>query len=51
MYEFFTSLGYTLVFRPMNPNPDVPNKGNIDTDLVLQAMIDRPNYHQAVIVS
>ncbi len=51
MYEFFTSLGYTLVFRAMNPNPDVPNKWNIDTDLVLQAMIDWPNYDQAVIVS
>ncbi len=51
MYEFFRSLDYVLVFRPMNPNPDIPNKWNIDTDLVLQAMIDWPNYHQAVIVS
>ena len=26
-------------------------KGNIDADLVLQAMIDFPNYDQAIIVS
>ena len=36
MYDFFESLGYTLIFKPMNPNPKVPNKGNVDAELVLQ---------------
>lgn len=51
MYNFFESLGYTLIFKPMNPNPKVPNKGNVDAELVLQAMIDYRAYYQAVVVS
>lgn len=51
MYDFFESLGYTLVFRQVVQWDNIPNKGNIDTELVLQAMIDYRKYHQAVIVS
>lgn len=29
----------------------MPNKGNVDAELVLQAMIELPNYHQAVVVT
>lgn len=51
MYKFFESLGYTLIFKPMNPNPKIPNKWNVDAELVLQAMIDYRSYYQAIIVS
>ena len=50
MYAFFESLGYSLVFKPVS---EVKNelKGNIDAELVLQAMIDYPHYAKAVIVT
>jgi len=43
--------GYVLVFKPTIPDDDGNVKGNIDADLVLQAMLDFPNYDQAIIVS
>ena len=51
MYTFFEELGYTLIFKPVNPNPRGPNKGNVDAELVLQAMIDKDVYDQAVILT
>jgi uncharacterized LabA/DUF88 family protein len=51
MYTFFQQIGYTLIFKPMNTNPNVPNKGNVDAELVLQAMIDIDKYDQAVVVT
>lgn len=51
MYTFFQSLGYVLIFKPMSTNPNAPHKGNIDAELVLQAMIDIENYSQAIIVT
>ena len=43
--------GYVLIFKPAIPDGDGNVKGNIDADLVLQAMLDFPNYDQAIIVS
>ncbi|MFH0792184.1 MAG: NYN domain-containing protein [bacterium] len=43
--------GYVLVFKPTIPDTNGNIKGNIDADLVLQAMIDFSNYDQAVIIS
>ncbi len=51
MYDFFESIWYTLIFKKVRQGDHVPNKGNIDTDLVLHTMIEYSNYHQAVIVS
>ncbi len=51
MYDFFESLWYTLIFKRVHQADHIPNKGNIDTDLVLQAMIDYSKYKQAVLVS
>ena len=51
MYDFFESLWYVLVFKQVHQSEHTPNKWNIDTDLVLQAMIDYSKYNQAVIVS
>ncbi len=52
--DLYTSLQkarYVLIFKPVFPDKDGRVKGNVDADLVLQAMIDYPHYAQAVIVT
>lgn len=51
LYSELQKAGYVLVFKPTIPDDDGNVKGNIDADLVLQAMIDFPNYNKATIVS
>jgi len=51
LYLFLQKAGYVLMFKPTIPDDDGNVKGNIDTDLVLQAMIDYHKYDKAVIVS
>ncbi len=51
LYAFLKSSGYELKFKPVLPDKDGKPKGNCDAELVLQAMIDLPNYRKAVIVS
>ena len=51
LYSELQKAGYVLIFKPTIPDDDGNVKGNIDADLVLQAMIDFPNYNQAIIVS
>lgn len=51
LYSDLQKFGYVLVFKPTIPDGDGNIKGNIDADLVLQAMIDFENYNQAVIVT
>jgi uncharacterized LabA/DUF88 family protein len=51
MYDFFDSIGYTLVFRKMIINDAQPLKWNIDTELVLEVMKDFPRLHKAVVMS
>jgi len=43
--------GYVLIFKPTIPNGDGEIKGNVDANLVLQAMIDIDKYDQAVVVT
>ena len=50
MYKYFESLGYSLVFKPTKEVKE-ELKGNIDAELVLQAMIDYPHYEKAVIIT
>lgn len=50
MYNFFQSIGYTLIFKPVL-ELEGKTKGNVDAELVLQAMIDLAEYDQAVIVT
>ncbi len=52
LYRMLQEFGYVLVFKPVLPpkQGDKP-KGNVDADLVLQAMIEYPNYKKAVIVT
>ncbi|MBI2577303.1 MAG: NYN domain-containing protein [Candidatus Wildermuthbacteria bacterium] len=51
LYSELQKAGYVLVFKPTIPDGDGNVKGNIDADLVLQAMIDFPNYDKAIIVT
>jgi len=51
LYSELQKAGYVLVFKPTIPAGDGNIKGNIDADLVLQAMIDFSNYDRALIIS
>jgi len=51
LYSSLQKAGYVLIFKPVFPNADGDIKGNIDADLVLQAMIDYKNYDKAVIIT
>ena len=51
IYDELQKVGFILKFKPVLPNGKDGVKGNVDADLVLQAMIDYPNYDKAVIVS
>lgn len=51
LYNALQESGFVLVFKPLVRHDDGPPKGNIDADMVLQAMIDRDHYDKAVIVT
>ena len=51
LYSELQKAGYVLVFKPTIPDGEGNIKGNIDADLVLQAMIDYKEYDKAVIVT
>ena len=51
LYSSLQKAGYVLVFKPTIPDKDGKIKGNIDADLVLQAMIDYNCYEKALIVT
>src|SRR3989339_83995 len=51
LYSELQKAGYVLIFKPTIPDGDGNIKGNIDADLVLQAMIDFSNYDKAIIAS
>ena len=51
LYSSLQKAGFVLIFKPVLPDENGDIKGNIDADLVLQAMIDYNNYDKAVIVS
>ena len=51
LYSSLQKAGYVLVLKPTIPDKSGNTKGNIDADLVLQAMIDYGNYDKAIIVS
>ena len=51
MYDELQKAGFILKFKPVLSNGSSGVKGNVDADLVLQAMIDYQNYDKAVIVS
>jgi len=51
LYDKLQEAGFILKFKPTIPDEDGKIKGNVDADLVLQAMIDFGDYDKAVIVS
>ncbi|OGZ26779.1 MAG: hypothetical protein A2365_01750 [Candidatus Nealsonbacteria bacterium RIFOXYB1_FULL_40_15] len=51
LYSELQKSGYVLIFKPTVPDDNGNVKGNVDADLVLQAMIDFPNYNKAIIVT
>jgi len=50
LYSSLQKDGYVLIFKPTLPDKNGQIKGNVDADLVLQAMIDYKKYNQAIIV-
>lgn len=51
LYRSLQSYGYILIFKPVMYRKDGKPKGNVDAELVLQAMIDYADYERAVIVT
>lgn len=51
MYRSLKDDGYVLIYKPVLKNKEGDVKGNVDADLVLQAMIDYQKYEKAVIVT
>ncbi|MEK9147729.1 MAG: NYN domain-containing protein [Patescibacteria group bacterium] len=51
LYSSLQEIGYILIFKPTLPDERGDVKGNVDADLVLQAMIDYKKYNKAVIVT
>ena len=51
LYTTLQEFGYILVFKPTLKLPEGKVKGNVDAELVLQAMIEFENYRKAIIVT
>jgi uncharacterized LabA/DUF88 family protein len=51
LYTSLQKQGYILIFKPTLRLQDGRVKGNVDAELVLHAMIEYPNYDQALIVT
>lgn len=51
LYQHLEAAGYELVYKPTLSYKDGSTKGNVDAELVMHAIIELPNYHQAVIVT
>jgi uncharacterized LabA/DUF88 family protein len=54
LYEYLQKSGYTLIFKPTleyKKNKKKFIKGNVDAELILNAMIEYPKYSKAIIVA
>jgi len=52
LYTYLQKIGYILIFKPILVSKDGSVvKGNVDAELVLQAMIEIANYDKAIVVS
>ena len=51
LYISLQEAGFICIFKPTLKYQDGTTKGNCDAELVLQAMIEYPNYNKAVIVT
>jgi uncharacterized LabA/DUF88 family protein len=51
LYNVLQEAGFICFFKPLVRYDDGTIKGNVDADMVLQAMVDIENYDKAIIVS
>ena len=51
LYVSLQDAGFICIFKPTLKYKDGTTKGNCDAELVLQAMIEYPNYTKAIIVT
>lgn len=51
LYKLLQETGFICIFKPTLKYRDGTTKGNCDAELVLQTMVEYPNYDQAVIVT
>lgn len=54
LYAYLQQSGFIVIFKPTLERKEgkiVKTKGNVDAELVLHAMIQLPDYEQAIIVS
>jgi len=51
LYSALQRDGYVLIFKPTLPDKNGEVKGNVDADLVLQAMVDYKKYDKAIIIT
>jgi uncharacterized LabA/DUF88 family protein len=51
LYDRLSNAGFELIFKPTRMGSDGKIKGNVDSDLVLKAMIEFPHYNKAIIIS
>ena len=51
LYEALKSYGYILIFKPTLKLPTGEFKGNVDSELVLNAISEIPNYDKAIIIA
>ena len=51
LYSSLENNGFTLIFKQTIPDEEGKIKGNVDADLVLNAMIDFPKYDKAIIIA
>src|SRR3989344_2446918 len=51
LYERLQEAGFIWKFKPVLPDGEGKPKGNVDADLVLQAMLDYGAYDHAILVS
>ncbi len=51
LYRSLQKKGYILIFKTVTWRPDGKPKGNVDAELVLQAMIDCDEYEKAVLMT
>jgi uncharacterized LabA/DUF88 family protein len=51
LYRFLKSAGYTMKFKEISINDKREVKGNVDSEIVLQAMLEIEHYEKAILVS
>lgn len=51
LYRTLQEYGYVLIFKPVMKDHNGKPKGNVDADLVLQAMVDYNKYDKAVVIT